>query len=137
MLSKALSTHAAGAGCNEIGFKPVFFTIPWLDMLVSVTGAGEINPDPAEVRSQQHFNSFSCKSHAFAHVRGQTREGRGVSTHCAPRGGWLQCEPASPCTELCSWGLQCSWPYPHPLPKPTRHVSAWLGGLKSSLWPFN
>lgn len=84
MLSKALSTHAAGAGCNEIGFKPVFFTILWLDMLVSVTGAGEIDPAPAESHSQQHFNSFSCKSHlAFAHVGGGMREGRDDSAHCA------------------------------------------------------
>lgn len=41
--------HAAGAGCNEIHFKPVFFAIPQLDMLVSVTGAEEIDPTPVEV----------------------------------------------------------------------------------------
>lgn len=34
-------------------------------------------------------------------------------------------------------GLQCSRPYPHPLPKSTRCVSAWPGGLKSSLWLFD
>lgn len=51
MLSKALSGHAAGTGWDEIGFRPVFFTIPWLDMLVSVTGAREIDPSPVEAHS--------------------------------------------------------------------------------------
>lgn len=51
MLSKALSTHAPGTVCNEIGFKPVFFTTPWLDVLVSVTGAGEIDPAPVKACS--------------------------------------------------------------------------------------
>lgn len=60
MLSKALSTHAAGAGCNEIGFKPVFFTIPWLDMLVSVTGAGEIDPAPVEAHSLSRILTHSA-----------------------------------------------------------------------------
>lgn len=53
-------------------------------MLVSVTGDGEINPAPAEAHFQQHFNSFSRKSHlAFAHVGGGKREGRDGSAHCA------------------------------------------------------
>lgn len=51
MLSKALSAHEAGTGWNEIGFKPVFFTIPWLGILVSVTGAGEIDTAPVRAHS--------------------------------------------------------------------------------------
>lgn len=48
MLSKALSMHAAGTGCNKIGFKPVFFTVIHLDMLESVTGARKINLTPVK-----------------------------------------------------------------------------------------
>lgn len=43
--------HAAGTGCNEIGFKPVFFTVPQLDTLASVTGAGKINPTQVKAYS--------------------------------------------------------------------------------------
>lgn len=100
-------------------------------MLVSVTGAAEIDPAPVKVQSQQHFNSFGCKSHgAFAQAGGWTREGRVAAPAALPGEVGDNVNQPLLAQGCAHGGLQCSWPYPHPLPKSSRHVATWLGWIK-------
>lgn len=139
MLSKVLSTHTAGTGCNEIGFRPVFFTAPWLDMLVSVTGAREISPAPVKAHSvSSSLTHLAANPTVPLPVLGVGwGKVRGAAAVVLP--GEVSRNVSQPhlAWDCVYQGLQDFWSYPHPLPKSTCHVSVWLAGLKSSRWLFD
>lgn len=107
-------------------------------MLVSVTGAGEIDPAPVEVRSQQHFNLFGCKFHrVFAHVGGRTREGGVAAPAVLPGEVGHNAKQA-----LLAWGCAhggATVLLALPSSPPQIHLPClcMAGDLKSSLWLFN
>lgn len=83
------------------------------------TGAAKINPAPVKTHSASSslLVAFGCKSHgAFACAGGWRGEGEGSC--CAPRGGWLQCEPVLPGMGLirdCTTSGPTLTPIPNPL----------------------
>lgn len=131
MLLKALSMHAAGTNCNKIGSKTFFFTV----MLESVNGAGKIIPAPVKTDSGSSSLTHLATSPMVPLPVLEVGWGkvRGAAAVVLP--GEVGCNVSQPhLARGCAYqGLQDFWPYPHPLPKSTLHVSTSSCGLKSSL----